>query len=111
METETLSGLEAMEAEYRQEAFRFCLAIRAEARAYPRTEISDDEGNPSIDVRLQVYPDGEFTFHSGDACYDTSHSGFWGAGSVSPDFDEQECMWVARDLVEQALEDAAQSLT
>lgn len=34
------------------------------------------------DVRLHVWPDGEWTIHYGDPSYDQDHRGYWGAGSV-----------------------------
>ena len=102
--------LEAMEAEYKQEAYRFAMAIRDEAQTYDPAELADDEGNPSIDVRLQVFEDGGYTFHSGDASYDQDHRGFWGAASVGPDDDDQACVMIGRDLADQALDHAAQSL-
>ena len=95
--------IEASEAEYQQEAYRFVLAIRDEAKTFDRDDIADDEGNPSIDVRLQVYDDAGYAFHSGDSCYDTDHHGYWGYGSVSPDDDDVTCLWTARDMVSQIM--------
>jgi hypothetical protein len=58
------------------------------------------------DVRLQVWPDGEWIVRSGDSSYDQDHRGFWGASSVpgvnrgrASRFDSRS---VARDLIEQA---------
>ena len=108
--SEVMRTLEANEAEYQQEAYRFCLSIRDEAKTFDPEDIADDEGNPSIDVRIQVSEDGGCSFHSGDASYDTDHRGFWGASSVSPADGEWECIQTGRDLVEQALEHASQVL-
>lgn len=101
-ETDT-SYIEAMEAEYQQEAYRFCSAIRDEAKTHKPEDLDDGNG-PSIDVRLQIHPDGSYSFHSGDAGFDTDHKGYWGAGSVSPADGEWECIQIGRDLVAQALE-------
>lgn len=62
----------------------------------------DDE--PYIDVRLQCV-DGGWAVHEGDPCYDTDHRGFWGAGSLSP---RTNVRVLARDLIEEAKDDAAQ---
>lgn len=102
-ETDT-SYIGAMEAEYQQEAYRFCLAIRDEAKTYKSEDLDDGDG--LIDVRLQIGPDGSYCFHSGDASYDQDHRGFWGAGTVSSDDGDQECAQIGRDLVEQAIDAA-----
>ena len=59
------------------------------------------------DVRLQVLPDGGWSVHSGDAQYDQDHRGYWGASSLPYDghFNATE---VAKDLIEQAKDAAAQ---
>ena len=107
--TTTLEALEAMEAELQQETYRFLQSMRYAAQTYDPEEIADDEGNPSIDVRLQVLANGDYYHHSGLPCYDTDHRGFWGAGSVSPSDGEVELIQIARDMVEQVLDSASQA--
>lgn len=107
--TDTLELLEAMEAELQQEVYREMVTMRYYARTFNPEDIADEEGNPYIDVRLQLFDDGTFAIHHGDASYDQDHSGFWGAGSVGPGDDDVALISTARDLVDQALEVAAQS--
>ena len=59
-------------------------AIAKEVKGYG-IEAEEDGETPSVDVRLQVYPDGTWTVHSGDSQYDLDHRGFWGAGSIPAD--------------------------
>lgn len=103
----TLELLEAMEAELQQETYRWLLDVRDDAQSYDPEDIADDEGNPSIDVRLQVLDDGSYSFHSGDSSYDKDHRGYCGASSVSPDDDDVALVEIARDLVGQVLDDCA----
>lgn len=98
-----LRDLEASEAEMHQDVLEQLLAVVAELEAY---EIEE------TDVRLQVsVSDGDecvtWVVHSGSSDYDKNHRGYWCAASVSADYDERQCVLVARDLVEQALEQAA----
>lgn len=46
--------------------------INKEADAHP----------DGIDVRLQVYPDGDWAVRAGDSSFDQDHRGYWGASSV-----------------------------
>lgn len=65
------------------------------------------------DVRLQVWPDGEWAVRWGPSDYDQDHRGYWGASSVPgvnrkgqvSRFDSRA---VARDLIEQAKEQFGQ---
>ena len=65
------------------------------------------------DVRLQVYPNGEWAVRFGLSDYDQDHRGFWGASCV-PGVNERgtvqrfNSLDIARDLVEQARDDYAQ---
>jgi hypothetical protein len=34
------------------------------------------------DIRLQVYPSGEWSLRVGDSSYDQDHRGYWGASSI-----------------------------
>ncbi len=62
------------------------------------------EGIEETDVRLQVYPNGQWQLHMGDASYDTDHTGFWGASSLSLYATRNSLKELARDLTEQAQE-------
>jgi len=88
--------------------------IAEEVRAYADDlagenpdDIADEEGAPSGDIRLQI-DDGFVTVHTGDASYDTDHSGYWGLSSVTSGASMRECRNVARDLIRQALDDEAE---
>jgi hypothetical protein len=62
----------------------------------------------TVDVRLQVLEDGTYTLHTGDASYDTDHRGFWGSGTLTRPCSPQDRIDLAKDLVAQVLEHAAQ---
>lgn len=65
----------------------------------------------SMDVRLQLSADGSsWSLHTGDPCYDTDHSGFWGASTLGKSADE-DIHAVAVELLEGALEAIAQELS
>lgn len=68
-------------------------------------EFQDEEGNVGIDVRLQVYPNGEWAIRTGDSSYDQDHRGYWGASFLSP---RSNCRELAADLIDQCAEHAAQ---
>ena len=89
-----LRTLEAMEAELQQETYVWLLDVP-----------TDSEG---MDVRLQVHEDGSHYFHSGQACYDTDHRGYWGAATIYHNEDEVSLISTARDLVEQVLDSCAE---
>jgi hypothetical protein len=65
-----------------------------------------DEHTETIDVRLQVYRDGEFAIRTGLSDYDQDHSGVWGAGEMACSRDgectREQALDLARELVEQA---------
>lgn len=61
------------------------------------------------DVRLQVYPDGQWAVRWGLSDYDQDHRGYWGAGSVASRTSLSECNEIAHDLISQAQDDAAQN--
>jgi hypothetical protein len=73
-----------------------------------RRDLLDDENN-EMDVRLQVYPDGSWSLRYGPSDYDQDHRGYWGAGSIALDDGDETLDSVARELVEQALDQAATS--
>jgi hypothetical protein len=57
-----------------------------------------------VDVRLQVQ-DGRWRLHYGDAQYDDDHRGVWGIGTLGR---RSNCRDLARDLIEEAREAAAE---
>lgn len=70
--------------------------------------IECEPGNdPEIDIRLQVWEGGSWTVHTGASDYDQDHSGFWGASSVAASFTPALLRETARDLINQAIDDAA----
>ena len=81
-------------------------AVASELRGINANVETDlDEG---CDVRLQVYPDGQWHVRWGDSSYDQDHHGYWGASSVPGvvagvvrRFNSRD---VARDLLDQAKE-------
>lgn len=74
----------------------------AVALAHIPAHVEHESEEPHIDVRLQVWDDGQWAIHTGDASYDQDHRGFWGAGCVIAD-DTPETL---RDLAEQLRDDA-----
>jgi hypothetical protein len=63
-----------------------------------------DEEEKFCDIRLQVYPNGQYAIRSGDSSYDQDHRGFWGCSSVSPDTTNESAKEIALDLIDQAEE-------
>lgn len=61
------------------------------------------------DVRLQVYPDGEWAVRYGLSDYDQDHRGYWGASSVPGNKKRFNSYEIAKDLLSQAKEDKTQS--
>lgn len=85
-------------------------AVAAELRAINQELYPNDypEGD-SCDVRLQVYPDGQWAVRSGDSSYDLDHRGYWGCSSLNGRrFDSRE---IARDLIDQAKDQYAMDPT
>ena len=62
------------------------------------------------DVRLQLHNDGTISIHYGDAQYDTDHSGYWGASTLSQSDSTADLEYMARDLVNQAIDSAAEDM-
>lgn len=75
-------------------------------------DIEENEGDaPYVDVRLQVYPDGTWYLHAGDSQYDLDHRGFWGSASIHEKMTNAEAREIARDLIAQCKEHAAEAAT
>lgn len=66
--------------------------------------------NEYIDVRLQVYEDGNWIVRVGDVSYDPDHHGYWSASSVPGVYKGRvrrfNSTTVARDLIQEAKDDA-----
>lgn len=56
-----------------------------------------DQDVPWVDVRLQVYDDGDWAIRWGDPSYDQDHRGHWGCGSLSP---RTNCRELAQELLD-----------
>ena len=77
-------------------------ALRDVNRDLDPRDFPDDEW---CDVRLQVYPNGDWAIRVGDSSYDLDHRGYWGCGSLNGRrFNSAD---MARDLIEQAKEQKA----
>lgn len=61
-----------------------------------------------VDVRLQVYPDGDWAIRTGSSDYDLDHRGYWGASSIAPSDSDEMTRALARDLIGQALDACAE---
>lgn len=91
-----------MTAKKRKLRFPSIAAVAAElvhVKTYLDHEVTD------IDVRLQVYPDGQWKVRSGDSSFDQDHRGYWGAGCVMR---STNCRDEARRLIGEAAEHYAQ---
>jgi hypothetical protein len=86
-------------------------ALRCVSNDWSREElgyIPEDDNDPSIDVRLQVYPDGGWDIHTGEACYDQDHRGFWGCSSIPAEGKRFSRRELARELLDDCRDDWAQ---
>lgn len=63
----------------------------------------------TCDVRLQVYPSGQWIVRTGSSDYDQDHRGYWGASGVPARGVEFDAEAVAENLIDQAREDYATS--
>lgn len=77
-------------------------ALRAQlAKIGVRTADNDNEAD-HVELRLQVYPSGEWVLRWGSHQYDTDHRGWWGSGSLpSPEASDEQIYDTAADLLEQ----------
>jgi hypothetical protein len=78
--------------------------IVLESREYDPEEIAGEEGEPGIDVRIQIMPNGNWYGHTGDASFDQDSRGYWGSGIASPDMKKMDCREMAKEMIEQAAE-------
>ncbi len=101
---DTLAALETSESELHQDILAHLKEIHPMA---PWPTEGDDR---SVDIRFQLYENGSWAIRTGDSSYDQDHLGFWGFSSMVEQDDEQALIMLTRDLVDQALEHAAQSL-
>lgn len=62
-----------------------------------------------VDVRLQVYPDGEWAVRWGLSDYDQDHRGYWGASVMDPADDHEMLFRIAREMIDQAEDSASQN--
>lgn len=91
-----------------EEILRSVQFIRDNSQKYNREDLLEPGcDTPSIDIRLQVFEDGSWAFHSGDSSYDQDHRGYCGSASIGPDDDDRTCYSVAKDLIESAGEHAS----
>ena len=60
-----------------------------------------DASLESVDVRLQVRDDGDWTVHWGDASFDLDHRGYWGASELMASDDNGAVRMTALDLIGQ----------
>jgi len=63
----------------------------------------------TIDVRLQLHSDSYWAVRSGDSQYDQDHRGFWGSSCVGSDDSDDGLEDIARDLIDQCADSAAQA--
>lgn len=80
--------------------------IKQEMAASPEDFTHEDGDEPSMDVRLQVYPDGQWAIRTGLSDYDADHRGFWGASSIGMDTDSAA---LADILIEDVLDQVGSS--
>lgn len=51
------------------------------------------------DFRIQIYPDGQWSYHTGDSSYDQDHRGAWGSCSVKVRITRKEAHDLAVDIL------------
>ena len=84
--------------------------LRVENRTLDPADFPLDNGHgesESCDVRLQVYPDGQWAIRIGDSSYDLDHRGFWGSSSLDGRRFDSRAM--AKDLIDQCKDHYAQT--
>lgn len=83
--------------------------VAAELRNVNRNDAYTEPGvdEPFIDVRLQVWPDGDWAVHWGDSQYDQDHRGYWAASSVPGNNRRFNSMDLAREMIDEVRDDYA----
>ncbi len=76
--------------------------VASELRDINKNDLEPEDADEGIDVRLQVYADGQWAVRWGSSDYDQDHSGFWGASSVPGNNQRFDSKEIARDLIDQA---------
>ena len=85
-------------------------ALAAEAKDLEPAADDADEEDHYVDVRLQVYPDGQWALRVGDPSFDLDHHGWFGAGSLPrPSADAPFALCDARMLARDLLSNAKDS--
>ncbi len=91
------------------------LELRRLHREFERvsgTERDDDDylTGETLEVRLQIFPDGTWSVHFGDVGYDTDHRGAWGSSEIdlTVRFNVADSQAMARALINEAADMAAQ---
>lgn len=96
-EEKTMLSLDQVQVEY------IIVELRTIQEFYLETFKADGSW---VDVRLQVFDDGQWSIHSGDSSYDQDHRGHWGCGSLNH---ETDCDELAQELLDEAMDSYAQS--
>ena len=60
------------------------------------------EADSEMDVRLQVYPNGDWAVRWGDPSYDQDHRGYWGSSSIPGNNRRFNSEDTARGLISEA---------
>lgn len=76
--------------------------VQVALSAIKRDVRPDEEG---LEVRLQVYENGDWAVRWGDSSYDQDHRGAWGCGILSS---KSNCRTLAADLLDDCEEHASQ---
>jgi len=83
----------------------------ADDLAMVRDDLAAEAGegeDACVDVRLQVYPSGDWHVRVGDPGWDLDHAGTWGASSVGSGDTDEDLAATARDLIDQVADALAE---
>ena len=87
--------------------YRLAGEIHAEGQFLADIMGQDDPNEePYTDCRLQVH-EGSWCLHTGDPGYDQDHRGYWGSSSIPRGCSKARAVDIAKELIEQAGDDAA----
>lgn len=84
-------------------------AVASALRDANETYIDAGDWKEGFDVRLQVYPDGDWAVRTGLSDFDSDHRGFWGATCVPGNGKRFNAEDTARNLIDQCRDSHAQS--